>query len=407
MTHGSSPAQSHKTSIPSSVQSTTASSNGQARTGNRKLYYASHSSHNSHDGVRYNDSDTGHHRHHHHHRHFGIDTSLFDRGSSKSPHRERHIRSKSYDPRLTRKMNHIASSTGARSLLPTWPGGKERDRDGDDGLLRPTTSEPIQSHLMSESPSGGGTGSSRKEILILSDSDLSLRVGSIQKQEIRSMEDIEQAKRRRKQGEQYLRSSLASIGTLATDMTRRFDYTYYNLLDRIAKLNSIIVSFQDLADSASALLKDVDRETEGLEHEIRRQLEELKGFNAQAEKVLALEERMKVGKKKIEVLGNRLRAAGNEIEDWEKREDRLRTQTNRRLRIFWVAVVTSVLVLFIAIAIQCLRRAESPPIEVASQLPMASSKYSTGRSLGTLVGSQMTADTQDQNGPSAYPSSPA
>lgn len=202
MTHGSSPAQSHKTSIPSSVQSTTASSNGQARTGNRKLYYASHSSHNSHDGVRYNDSDTGHHRHHHHHRHFGIDTSLFDRGSSKSPHRERHIRSKSYDPRLTRKMNHIASSTGARSLLPTWPGGKERDRDGDDGLLRPTTSEPIQSHLMSESPSGGGTGSSRKEILILSDSDLSLRVGSIQKQEIRSMEDIEQAKRRRKQGEQ-------------------------------------------------------------------------------------------------------------------------------------------------------------------------------------------------------------
>lgn len=190
-------------------------------------------------------------------------------------------------------------------------------------------------------------------------------------------------------------------------MTRRFDYTYYNLLDRIAKLNSIIVSFQDLADSASALLKDVDRETEGLEHEIRRQLEELKGFNAQAEKVLALEERMKVGKKKIEVLGNRLRAAGNEIEDWEKREDRLRTQTNRRLRIFWVAVVTSVLVLFIAIAIQCLRRAESPPIEVASQLPMASSKYSTGRSLGTLVGSQMTADTQDQNGPSAYPSSPA
>ena len=46
-------------------------------------------------------------------------------------------------------------------------------------------------------------------------------------------------------------SALLSIGTLATEITRRLDYTYYSLLEKITALNTTITSFQGLADSTS------------------------------------------------------------------------------------------------------------------------------------------------------------
>lgn len=150
----------------------------------------------------------------------------------------------------------------------------------------------------------------------------------------------------------FLRATLSSIGTLATDITRRLDYTYYNLLERYSTLHAIIDSFQELVNSGSALYDDFQRETRNMDHEYRKQLEEFKGFEPQVRKIEALEKRMNAGRAKFEELGNRLNAVREEIEGWERREGEWQARVSRRLRIMWAVMGTAIVVLIIAIIVQ-------------------------------------------------------
>lgn len=136
---------------------------------------------------------------------------------------------------------------------------------------------------------------------------------------------------------------------MATDATRRLDYTYYNLLEKITALNSTIASFQELSDSASTLLSDFDRETAGLDQDIRKQLHDLQGFTPQVEKADALEQRMEAGRHRVEELGKRLESVRHEIDSWEQRETEWQMKTTRRLRI-WGIVLGAVVVLVLALA---------------------------------------------------------
>lgn len=136
----------------------------------------------------------------HQDRHSRFDSTHLDPARLK-PH-YRHKRSKSRDGRFPRTMSHIASSAGARGLLPTWSGSsKEKDRDGDDGLLRPMTRETTRSpHWGSDSTGGVGSGSRRGSFL--GGVEQNDRIGPARKHEVRSTEDLEQMKSRRKQGEE-------------------------------------------------------------------------------------------------------------------------------------------------------------------------------------------------------------
>lgn len=112
----------------------------------------------------------------------------------------RHKHSKSREHRLPRPMSHLASSAGARGLLPTWSGGREKDREGDEGLLKPITRETTRSRWGSDSTSGLGTGSRKGSVL--NTPEQHGRLGPIRRQEIQSMEDLEKVTNRRKQGEE-------------------------------------------------------------------------------------------------------------------------------------------------------------------------------------------------------------
>lgn len=130
------------------------------------------------------------------------------------------------------------------------------------------------------------------------------------------------------------------------------DYTYYNLLEKITALNSTIGSFQELSDSASTLLNDFERETSGLDQEIRKQINDLKGFEPQIQKANALDERMKKGRQRVEELGKRLQAVREQIDSWEEREAEWQTRISRRLRIFWGIMGSAVLMLVLALVLQ-------------------------------------------------------
>lgn len=215
----------------------------------------------------------------------------------------------------------------------------------------------------------GSDSESRKGSLVENE-----RLGPIRR-EIQSLGDLEKVKKRRKIGEEYvstllllrllllmrvsviltgyryLRSALTSIGTLATDVTRRLDYTYYNLLEKITALNSTISSFQELSDSASTLLNDFERETASLDQDIRKQINDLQGFTPQIEKADALEQRMKAGRQRVEELGKRLETVRREIDSWEQRETEWQMKTTRRLRI-WGIVLGAVVILVFGLVFQ-------------------------------------------------------
>ncbi|RAK74933.1 uncharacterized protein BO72DRAFT_383524 [Aspergillus fijiensis CBS 313.89] len=284
------------------------------------------------------------------HRHLAIDVPSLDRVLSKSRHRHKHKRNKAGDGRFPRRKNQSTTSTTARGLLPTWPGMRDKDNDEENGLLRPITRRTTRSRWGSESTTGLTDGSRRESLL--EGIDTNTKLGPVARQEIRSLEDLEQVKSRRKYGEEYLRSALSLIGILATDITRRLDYTYYNLLENVAALNATVSSFQELLSSTSSLFVDFQRETSSLDQEIRKQVGELQEFQPQIRKIEALEDRMKIGRTKAQKLNDRLENMRNEIDRWEKKEMEWQDRVNRRLRMFWTFAVAGVLAVLLAIATQ-------------------------------------------------------
>ncbi|PYH93586.1 hypothetical protein BO71DRAFT_450640 [Aspergillus ellipticus CBS 707.79] len=284
------------------------------------------------------------------HHHLAFEFPRLDRVKDSKQHpKHNHKRSKSSDSRIPRRMNNIALSAGARGLLPTWSGSREKDHEADGGLLRPMPQETSLSRWGPESTAALGAGGRRGTLFEAVDQN---KFGLIKRHEIRSTKDLDQVKSRRKQGEEYLRSALSLIGTLATDITRRLDYTYYNLLEKVAALNSTISSFQELSRSTDALFSDFQRETSGLEQEIRKQVGELKEFQPQLERIKDLEARMKTGRVRAETLGNRLEAMRHEIDSWDEQEMKWQSRVNRRLRIFWTVIILGLLAALLAIAIQ-------------------------------------------------------
>ncbi|RAH77817.1 hypothetical protein BO86DRAFT_392303 [Aspergillus japonicus CBS 114.51] len=284
------------------------------------------------------------------HRHLVIDVPSLDRVLSKSRHLHKHKHNKSGDGRFPRKKNQSTTSTTARALLPTWSGMKDKDNDEENGLLRPMTRQTTRSRWGSESTTGLTDGSRRESIL--EGIDTNTKPGPVARQEIRSSEDLEQVKSRRKYGEEYLRSALSLIGTLATDITRRLDYTYYNLLEKVAALNATVSSFQELLNSTSSLFADFQREKSSLDQEIRKEIGELREFQPQLRRIEALEDRMKIGRTKAQELNDRLENMRNEIVHWEKKEMEWQDRVNRRLRMFWAFAAAGVLAVLLAIATQ-------------------------------------------------------
>ncbi|GAD98530.1 hypothetical protein PVAR5_7224 [Paecilomyces variotii No. 5] len=241
-------------------------------------------------------------------------------------------------------MSHLTSNNGGRGLLPTRSHGKEKD---DDGLLRPSAAR--------ESPRGrwgsnsSGNLSSRK-----SSGNEEGDVGGMPRLARRATttQDLMREREMRRQGEEHLRSALFSISSFATEITRRLDYTYYNLLEKLTTLHAVIDSFHELTKSTALLGQDFEKETAHLDQETHRQLEEFKGFKTQIHDIETLEKRMNAGRERFDALGERLVAVKKQIEGWEKKELEWQTQTARRLRIFWVVIGTTILVVLVAVVVQ-------------------------------------------------------
>jgi hypothetical protein len=123
-------------------------------------------------------------------------------------------------------------------------------------------------------------------------------------------------------------------------MTRRLDYTYYSLLERIGSLVSTIHSFQSLATQSRVLVEGFEKEAEHLDTDIKRRIGKFRdGFDERESRVADLEQRgTKAGNKAVQ-LGKRLEIARIIVEDWQKKESEAVRARARMWKRIWCTCI--------------------------------------------------------------------
>jgi predicted nucleic acid-binding Zn-ribbon protein len=155
-----------------------------------------------------------------------------------------------------------------------------------------------------------------------------------------TQKDVDRMKARSSEAEEELRSHLDDLGQMSTDITRRLDYTYYSLLERIGSLVSTIHSFQSLATQSRALVDGFEKEAEHLDTDIKRRVAKFEdGFSEREVRVADLEQRGTKARTKAEQLGKRLESARIIVEDWQKRENDAVRARARMWKGTWFTVI--------------------------------------------------------------------
>lgn len=141
------------------------------------------------------------------------------------------------------------------------------------------------------------------------------------------------------EAEDEMRGLIAEVNGKGIEITRRLDYGYYNLLEKVGGLVSTIQSFQSLSRQSAALVSNFEAESRRLDGDIRGRVETFKtGFKEREERVARLQVRGKEVASKAENLGRRMDNMSVLLENWKRREEKVQRAWGR----FWGGVIWGV-----------------------------------------------------------------
>lgn len=151
------------------------------------------------------------------------------------------------------------------------------------------------------------------------------------------------------EAEDEMRSRVNEITTIGVDMTRRLDYGYYNLLEKVNNLVGTITSFQSLSKQTGQLVHNFDKESHRLDTDTRHRADAFREtFQAREQRASALSERGKTASRRAEDLSQRLENARTILKSWEQREASSRRAWDRVNTVCWYTLV-SIALLFLAL----------------------------------------------------------
>ncbi|OAP63728.1 hypothetical protein AYL99_02955 [Fonsecaea erecta] len=163
------------------------------------------------------------------------------------------------------------------------------------------------------------------------------------------VEDLQRRDQELRMGEEELRSRIAEITATGVEITRRLDYGYYNLLEKVGNLVSMIGSFQSLARQSETLIGNFERESRRVDEDTRRRVKVLQsGFETRQMKARQLAERGAKANARATELSARLEKARAKVEEWENAEEKFRKAWDRVWGIVWW---TSIAVIVIVVAV--------------------------------------------------------
>lgn len=163
-------------------------------------------------------------------------------------------------------------------------------------------------------------------------------------------EDVEKAKAENAKREEELRQSLKSAEDLGMRSTRQLDDTYYAILEKASILRSTVASLQQLAEESRKMHKHFRDDSETLEEETKQNIDAFGNFDEQEKTITELVDKLKGSKGETDKLNERLEAARNRIEAFEKREHAKQAKRRKQWQATWGTLV-GVLVLVLAILI--------------------------------------------------------
>ncbi|KAH8593641.1 hypothetical protein B0O99DRAFT_653169 [Bisporella sp. PMI_857] len=149
-----------------------------------------------------------------------------------------------------------------------------------------------------------------------------------------------------------LHNTLSSLNTLSNDTTRRLDNTYYSVLEKLSTIQSTIASMKELATLTKQLNDDFVQESEEVIEEVETSLDGFEGFEKQQKRIGDLAARVKAGRNKIKVLVSRVEVVREKINTWEKMEVEWQESTRKRLRILWIVIAVTGLLITGVLAFQ-------------------------------------------------------
>lgn len=85
--------------------------------------------------------------------------------------------------------------------------------------------------------------------------------------------------------------------------------------------------------------EDFKAEGSAMIDDFRGQLNTFEGFNMQQNRIVGLQDRVKKGRAKVEVLSKRVDIVGERVEGWEKAEIEWQEKTRKRLRVLWLIML--------------------------------------------------------------------
>jgi hypothetical protein len=161
-----------------------------------------------------------------------------------------------------------------------------------------------------------------------------------------SQKDVDRVRRINAEAEEELTKRLAAVNKTSVDITRRLDYTYYNLLEKVGNLVAVVQSFHSLSTQNKDLIANFAKEASTLERDVNLKVATFRSsFDERAIRVKHLEERGARANIKARDLGARLENARQKVENLEKKEGAERRRRSWFWRSIWtVCTIVAVLV---------------------------------------------------------------
>ncbi|KAK5130909.1 hypothetical protein LTR08_001573 [Meristemomyces frigidus] len=209
-------------------------------------------------------------------------------------------------------------------------------------------------------------------------------------------EDVEKAKADNVKREEELRQSLKEVEEVGMSSTRQLDDTYYGILEKASILRSTVASLQQLAEESRRMHPHFREDAEGMEKETRQSIEGFGNFDEQEKAINELVGELKVSKADTEMLNERLEAARNRIEAYEKRELAKRVKRRNQWNATWGTLV-GILLLVIVIVLLRNRR------DVARQLDGVGRKLGQAGEMAGSVVLHLSTDLKPAPRPSEDP----
>ena len=209
-------------------------------------------------------------------------------------------------------------------------------------------------------------------------------------------EDVEKAKAENAEREEELRRNLKEVEEVGMSSTRQLDDTYYGILEKASILRSTVASLQHLAEESKRMHKQFQEDAEGMEKESRHNIEGFGNFDEQEKAIDELVGKLKVSKADTEKLNERLEAARNRIEAYEKRELAKSAKRRKQLNATW-GILLGVLLLVVAIVLLRNRR------DVARRLDGVGRKLVQAGEMAGSVALHLPTDLKPAPSPSEDP----